>query len=301
MNKHNTSVNKNIIASIVSHLYLTIFAVVVLAALGSVLGYFLNADGTLSSLDFALLAAIHTILVSLAVSLWTNYISKKLEQAEIDDRLGKYANVMDAAQLLQESRRNNGLAGIVDSPEEENIFEELSKSDYAEGFEPTVWWQNFRIEKYDTFRNSIEKLVRKGGKVYLITCHPDNPNIEFRLKEAYPSKSIDDYRSQFELQARVFAELENELKSSSRGEFKVYFNKESPSVPVFIVSRDLDYRAFSGFYLNDISGSLPYIVWETAAEGMVRRFRDYVDFRINNSVSAAEMLEELESRETRTW
>lgn len=257
------------------------------------LGYFLGLDGDLSALDLALLAVLHTILVSLAVSIWISYIANRTEQAEVDSRLGKYANVMAAAQLLQESRENNGLAGIVDSPEEENIFEELSKSDYAEGFEPTVWWQNFRIEKFDTFRNSIEKFVRKGGKVFLITSHPDNPNIPFRLKEAYPAKTLEEYKSQFELQARVFSKLERELSGLDRGEFKMFFNKESPSVPVFIVSQDLDFKVFSGFYLNDISGSLPYIVWETAAEGMVRRFRDYVDFRMRNSVSGEEMRKEL--------
>ena len=228
------------------------------------------------------------IIVGICVALIFMFFQYKFKGDEIDQRLSKYEDVFAAAELLQNSRKNNGLAGIVESPEEENIFDRLSQKDYPKEKAPKIWWLNFRIEKYDTFKRSIEKFVGKGGEVYLITNHHENPNIDFRRSEAYIDKSIEDYRQHFILQARTFINLEK-LLNGQRGKFRVYFNKESTGIPIFIVSQDLDYAAYTGFYLNDISGHLPYVFWETAGEGMVKKFIEFINYKIETSVSAQDM------------
>jgi uncharacterized membrane protein len=241
----------------------------------------------------------NAIFTGVLVSFIFAYMQHKMHEKElnsIQDKVERnYKNVLAAAELLQNSRKNNGLAGITDSPEEQNIFTELAASSFTADNAPTIWWHNFRIEQYDTFKRSIEEFVKQGGNVHLITTHPYNPNIEFRLNEAYHDKEIDDYRQHFFLQANTFIQLEEQLKSQKNiGTFNVYFNKNgTPGVPIFIVYQDLDFRAYTGFYLNEISGTAPYIIWETAGEGMVKKFKDYVIYKMNNSLNSQEMKNEL--------
>ena len=240
-----------------------------------------------------------TIFSGILVSLIFSYTQYKMHENELENMQNKieknYKNVLAAAELLQNSRKNNGLSGITDHLEEQKIFEKLTTSNFTKDSTPTIWWHNFRIEQYDTFKKSIEDFVKRGGNVYLVTTHPYNPNIEFRLKEAYPDKDLDDYRQHFFLQATTFIQLEEQLNNEKEvGTFKVYFNKEgTPGIPIFIISQDLDFRAYTGFYLNEISGASPYIIWETAGRGMVKKFKDYVEYKMQNSLSSQEMKNEL--------
>jgi hypothetical protein len=230
------------------------------------------------------------VVIGISVSFLIVLVQNILKGDAIDRRLYQYEDVLNAVEMLQNARRNNGLAGISNRLGEKEKFEEIIDRAESDMNPPTIWWMNFRIERYDTFVSCIESLVKSGGKVYLVTSHYENPNIEFRLEEAYAEhgKSLDDYRQHFILQARAFIRLERKLASSS-GEFKVYFNRGSPGVPIFVESHNLDYRAYSGFYLIEKSGDLPYVLWETAGEGMVRRFIRYIEFKMSSSISAEEM------------
>ena len=229
------------------------------------------------------------IIVGISISLIFAYVHEKVRDDKIGKQYSKYENVFAAAELLQKAKNNNGLRGITQVLGEEGRFEKISNKTYPEGEAPRIWWMNFRIEKYDTFANSIENFVNQGGEVYLITNHHNNHALEHRREEAYSNKNFEDYRQHFILQAREFIKLEERLQNA-KGVFKVFFNQGSSSIPIFIESHDLDYRAYSGFYLNDLSGKLPYIEWETAGEGMVKKFKEYIDFKMDTSLTSEEML-----------
>ena len=254
-----------------------------------------SPSGDLSVVENVFFSVFETLWVVLAVSIFVEFVQKRVRSDEMDNRFGRYEDTIAAAELLQRSRKNNGLSGIVENPDEEKLFEELSQHYYRDDTPPEIWWMNFRIEKYDTFAHAARRFVQRGGKVRIITTHPENPNIPFRLREAYRDKALDSYKEHFRLQAETFITLERSLSDTEgTGEFKIYFNKESTAVPIFLIMHDLDVRAFSGFYLNEISGAAPYVVWETAGEGMVKRFKDYMDFKVEISVKAEEMATELD-------
>ncbi|WP_299830553.1 hypothetical protein [uncultured Roseobacter sp.] len=276
-----------------SNIWVLISTVTLVSLVTAALRFFAERSPNGSSaIEQFFLGFFEPIAIGISVSFIFFYVQNKLKADELSKHFSRYENVFAAAELLQSSRENNGLAGIVPSPEEENIFEEFSRRSYQPGTAPTIWWMNFRIEKYDTFKDSIERFVKQGGHVHVVTTHHRNPNINFRREEAYPEKSVRDYEQHFRMQARTFIKLENSLRSiedRSAGKFRVYFNEGTPAIPIFIVKDDLDYRAYTGYYLNEISGKLPYVYWETAAEGMVGKLRDYVEFKMSTCVSASEM------------
>lgn len=270
--------------------YLVSLTVFTISALLAVLQFISEYDGRLQTpIEGLFFTFFEPIVIGICVSFIYLLFQNWARGDKISEQFSKYENVLAAAELLQNSREHNGLAGIVNSPEEENIFEEFSSLSYEDGKAPTIWWMNFRIEKYDTFRNSIAKFVSQGGNVYIITNHYKNPNIEHRREEAYPSKNHEDYVEMFKAQARAFISLEEECNINGKGEFKVFFNEGTPGIPIFIVKEDLDYKAYTGFYLNDISGNLPYVYWETAGKGMVSNLIDYIRFKMERSLTAEQM------------
>ncbi len=265
-----------------------IFSVVIVLAL--FLGWVKFTSTTPPTrIEYFFLNFTEPFVMGISVSLIFMYMQNKFQASTFSNAEVKYEDVLSVVDMLQNARKNNGLVGITEAFSEKERFEELASRIYAKKSMPEVWWMNFRIRDYSAFATYIGDFVKLGGKVTLVTTHYDNPNIEFRREEAYGQVDVRDYKREFLSQARRFISLEEELKDSD-GEFKVFFNKGTPNIPIFIEAHDLDYRAFSGFYLNDKSGDLPYVTWETAGRGMVRRFKEYIEYKMVNSLTAEEML-----------
>ena len=249
---------------LVTALIVSLFALLI----AFVIIQYVISPGTEGRSDFAIVALqsiLTAIIIGLVISILDKMASAEKTNTladEIDKRLKDTLNLslVHGFHLIHESA---------------NEIDKINEMGAGE-----IKWANTVIRNQDKVWEAIKKALERGVNVKLLLMHEENLSQKSRgrytCKDRFDTERIersiklygDDLRNQ---QNRFTHRYQNFKKDKDGGVYKgdlsIRFYKDSPGLPLFILESSGLRRAFSGFYLDSFSGSLPYIEWLPREEG----------------------------------